>query len=107
MLKKRKPPASGFYEEVLDETRRKAIRDAKAVNGLDQDIALLRAIVRSEFSQPMTDHAQVLRIIGVICKAESVRDRLSARNGNDLRNSVAGVLHDVGDLLDGTGSGDD
>jgi len=94
-------PRHGYYEEVLDERRRRGLRDARTVEGLDQDIALLRTIIRAEFNEPMVDRDHVLRIVNSLCRAELTRDRLAARSAGDLRDSVAGVLKDVGDLLDG------
>lgn len=102
-------PASrpGFYEEVLDQARRNALRSAKAIDSLDDDIALLRACVYAELAEAVVDRPQVLRTLEVICKAELARARISGRSGDDLYKSVIGVLHGVGEALDGTGGGDD
>ena len=91
---------SGFYEEVLDQARRNALRAARSIDGLDEDIALLRATVRAELAEAIVDRPQVLRTLEVICKAELARARISGRSGDDLYKSVMGVLNDIGGPLD-------
>ena len=101
MPARKSAPRGGFYQQVLDADRRAVLAAALRVEGIDEDIALLRSLVRTELTESVVDRTFVHRSVGLLIKAHQVRARIAAGrgNGDDLIESVKAVLSDVGDLL--------
>ncbi len=88
-----------FYESALVEAERDLLQDARKIDGLDEEIAVLRVKLRSAVKKRPDDLPLMLRGIGLLVKAVSARYRLSKQAEDDLADSLAGVIRGVGGIL--------
>lgn len=91
--------AERFYAGALNEGEREALPDAERVEGLDQEVALLRLRLRRALEERPEDFPLMLRGVELLVKAVSARYRLSARAQEDLADSLVGVLNSVSSVL--------
>ncbi|OGO50021.1 MAG: hypothetical protein A2148_02920 [Chloroflexi bacterium RBG_16_68_14] len=91
--------ARDFYGSALDAAERIELDAAAEVEGLDEEIAVLRVKLRKALLKNPEDLALMLRGIDLLVKAVSARYRLSKQAEEDLAESIAGVIRGVGGLL--------
>lgn len=103
--------AARFYADALSESEQADLPIALEIEGVDQEIALLRLRLRSAIEEKPEDMALMLRGIDLLAKTVSTRYRLSKRAERDLSASLANVVRGLGDLwpaaADGPGAADD
>ena len=99
--RRRLPPkgARDFYASVLEEAERAAFEAAHEIEGLDEEIALLRVKLQTALAELPEDHELLLKGIGLMVRAVSARYRISGKAEEDLYQSVVGVLEGLGDVL--------
>jgi hypothetical protein len=95
----RRSVARGFYVDALDDAERVALEAAGDINGLDEEIALLRAKLRRALEERPEDQRVMLKGIELLVKAVSARYRLSKEAKQDLSENIAGVLRGIGGVL--------
>ena len=95
----RRSLARGFYGDALDDAERVALDAAGDINGLDEEIALLRTKLRRALEERPQDLKLMLKGIELLVKAVSARYRLSKEAKQDLSESIAGVLRGIGGVL--------
>lgn len=88
-----------FYGSALDAAERIELEQASEIEGLDEEIAVLRMKLRDVLSRRPADLPLMLRGIDLLVKAVSARYRLSKEAEEDLSDSIAGVVRGVGGLL--------
>jgi hypothetical protein len=88
-----------FYGSALEAAERIALEQAAEVEGLDEEIAVLRVKLRDVLQRQPEDLPLMLRGIELLVKAVSARYRLSKEAEGDLSESIAGVVRGVGGLL--------
>ncbi len=93
-----------FYEEALSQAEQVALSQARDLEGLDEEIALLRVKLRSMADDP-ENVTPFLKGMELLVKAVGARYRLSKKSQEDLLQSVMGVLEGVGGALLGEASG--
>lgn len=87
-------PASGepvrlFYDRVVDEAE---LREALDLQGLDQELALLRLKLRDHLDANPKDLALLLKSVESIVRAVSARYRMSPKRTDDLANAASAVV---------------
>ena len=88
-----------FYEEVLNEAERLELERARELEGLDDEIALLRLRLRKALAEHPEDMQLMLKGVDMLVKAVSARYRLSKEARGDLADSLVGVLKGIGGQL--------
>lgn len=88
-----------FYASVLTEAEQARLPEAKEVEGLDEEMALLRVKLASLLESQPQDMALLLRGLALLVQAAKARYRLSAKAEEDLYQSVLGVLRGIGGAL--------
>ncbi len=91
--------AQDFYGSALDAAERIELGAASEIEGLDEEIAVLRMKLREVLSERPGDLQLMLRGIDLLVKAVSARYRLSKQAEEDLAESIGGVIRGVGGLL--------
>lgn len=91
--------ARDFYGSALDAAERIELEAASEVEGLDEEIAVLRLKLRRSLEKRPDDLQLMLRGIDLLVKAVSARYRLSKQAEADLSDSLANVIRGVGGLL--------
>ena len=98
--KRRRPRATKlareFYGSALDSAEQIELESAAAVEGLDEEIALLRVKLRTAVARQPDDLQLMLRGIDMLVKAVSARYKISKTSQDDLAASISGVLRGVG-----------
>lgn len=90
---------TGFYEEALSQAEQVALSQARDLEGLDEEIALLRVRLRSMASEEPENLSSFLKAMDLLVKAVGARYRLSKKAQEDLMESVMGVLEGVGGAI--------
>ena len=88
--------AREFYGGALDSAERIELQSAAGIEGLDEEIALLRTKLRTAVAQRPEDLQLMLRGIDMLVKAVSARYKMSKPAAEDLADSMAAVLKGVG-----------
>ena len=91
--------ASSFYRRALTEAERLALPEAEAVEGLDQEIALLRVKLRSALEERPEDVQLMVKGIELLVRALSTRYRLPRSSQDDVAATIRQVLREVGGPL--------
>ena len=90
---------TGFYEEVLSRAERMRLSRARQVEGLDEEIALLRV----RLSRLVQEHPEKLELllkgINLLVRAVSIKYKLSPQSERDLSQSIANVLRGIGTFV--------
>ena len=88
--------AKSFYDGALTEAEAQDLSSAQEISGLDEEIAVLRLKLRSALEEQPEDVTLMLKGIELLVRAVSAKYRLSAKDREDLSESVKGVLRDIG-----------
>jgi len=89
-------PATEFYAGALDEADRVRLSEAATVQGLDQEIALLRLRLHRVLSERPDDFALAVRAIELLVRAVSAAGKLSPAQHHDVLEQLSA---EVGGLL--------
>lgn len=93
----RQSPKS-FYAQALTEAERADLPAALKVEGMDDEIALLRLRLRTALTESPDDLTLMLRGIDLLARAVATRYRLSKRAERDLADSLANVVRGLGNI---------
>jgi hypothetical protein len=90
---------SQFYASSLTETERLELPHAAELEGLNEEIAVLRVRLKTALDEHPEDYALLVRGIGMLTRAVAAQYRLSPRSSKDLSENLARVLNRFGDLI--------
>ncbi|HET9477018.1 MAG TPA: hypothetical protein VFP63_05990 [Dehalococcoidia bacterium] len=88
-----------LYAESFDATQRAEYEQALAMEGLAEEIALLRVRLKAAAGDEKTDIRVLAHFMNALVRAVSAEYRLSPRARKDLADNVAAVLNSLGDQL--------
>lgn len=91
--------ARDFYAAVLQEAEQLALEEARDLEGLDEEIALLRVKLLSALEQHPDNYTLLLRGVELLVRAVAARYRISGQGEEDLYQSTLGVLKGLGEVL--------
>ena len=99
--RKKTAPSSkkGFYEQALSEAERVLIPEAREIEGLDEEIALLRVKLSTALAENPDNMPLVLRAVELLVKAVAAKYRLSKKSQDNLAEAIDGVLKEIGGAL--------
>lgn len=91
--------AAGFYEEALTEAERLRLPRARGVEGIDDEIALLRVRLLG-YAQKNPENMEVLmKGVALLVRAVATRYRLSPKSQEDLMENLIGVAQGLGQIF--------
>jgi hypothetical protein len=95
------PPPSehDFYGGGLSEEDRRLLQEARRMDGLDDEIAVLRVQLRKAINEKEVDYRLLLRSVEALVRAVTAQHRLSPRARRDLRANIEAVMKDLSDQL--------
>ena len=99
MPRKAKNRNEGFYDLALDAAERVKLPRARQVEGLDEEIALLRVRLSRLVEEHPENMDLLLKGIGMLVRAVGARYRLSPRAEDDLYQNMLGVIQGIGGAL--------
>ncbi len=88
-----------FYAEALSEAERLELEEALGVEGLDQEIALLRLKLKRALEEEPENLALMVKGLELLVRAVSARYRLSQEDREGLAQGLRAVLEDIGAKL--------
>ncbi len=99
------PVPRRFYEQALTEAESRDLESARAIEGLDDEVALLRLRLRSVLSRRPDDLTLMFKGVELLTKAVSARYRMSKGERNEvsqslreLITSMQGAVEEVADV---------
>ena len=95
----RPPTVRGFYEDALTEAEQLALEAALKIEGLEEEIAVLRVKLRSAIKKHPEDLPLLTQGVGMLVRAVAAQYRLSPKARKDLGDRIALVLNSLGDQL--------
>ena len=101
MVAARRSPAlrpGEFYKQALGEAERADLPVAIEIEGVDEEIAVLRLRLRTAMTEHPDDLTLMFKGIDLLAKAVATRYRLSKRAERDLAGSLANVVRGLGDV---------
>jgi len=95
------PTRSSFYDSVLEAADRHDFHVAREVEGLDDEVALLRLQLRRALAERDGDvDPKVLQSgVRLLVQALLAQHRLSPKQADHLGDAVANVLEEFGEVL--------
>lgn len=85
----------GFYSRVLDETEQMDFLRATCVEGIDEEIALLRVKIKSLIAHDPDNLTLIMKAINTLARMVSTRYNLSKKDKKGLKEAIGNVLRDV------------
>lgn len=90
-------PAPNFYAGAVRDPE--ALWDAMRVEGVDDEIAALRAELRSELRDKPDSYDLMLKSVALIVRAVAAKHRMSPRNAEDFAARMTSILRDLGEQM--------
>ncbi len=96
---KRAEGAESFYRDALTEAEQVLLPEAMEMEGLDEEIALLRLKLQQAIMERPEDLDLLIKGVSLLVRAVATQYRLSPKAKDDLMDSVIGVLDGIGQSL--------
>ena len=91
--------ARNFYRQALDQADRLDLARAQEMEGLDDEIALMRVRLKRAVEEDPKDVQLLVKGLDMLTRAVGARYRLSPKSRKDLADNLAAVLNSLGDQL--------
>ncbi|MBI2908091.1 MAG: hypothetical protein HYX92_10615 [Chloroflexi bacterium] len=88
-----------FYAAALSEAERLLLSSAEDIEGLDEEIALLRVGLHRAIAEEPENVELRLKLINMVVRAVAARYRLSPKAEGDLSQHMAAVLRGIGGVM--------
>lgn len=85
----------GFYSRVLDEAEQLDFELASGVDGIDDEIALLRVKIKSILTREPENIKLIMQATNTLARLVRTRYNMSKDQKRGLREAIANVLRDV------------
>jgi hypothetical protein len=95
----RRPSVRDFYRRALTEAEQLELDDARELEGLEEEIAVLRVRLQTALQEKPEDLGLLTKGVEALVKAVGAQYRLSPKARKDLADNVAAVLNSLGDQL--------
>lgn len=97
--------ARSFYTRALSAADRAALEDAREVEGLADEVALLRVLIRRLLEEDGAEAPLVQSAMRLLVQTLVAQQRLSGRQAEGLGDAAARLLEEFGALLGAPGEG--
>ena len=91
----RKPGKPDFYSKVLDEAEKLDFKAAADVNGIDDEIALLRVKIKSVLEKDPENIRLIMQATNTLAGLVKTRYRITKEQRQGLKEAIGNVLRDV------------
>ncbi len=91
--------ARNFYGGAVDIAERLDLERAQEIEGLDDEIALLRVRLKRAVQEHPEDVQLLVKGMDILVRAVGARYRLSPKSRKDLADNLAATLNSLGDQL--------
>ncbi len=97
--KRARATARNFYHKALDQAERLDLKRAQEIEGLDDEIALMRVRLKRAVAEHPQDVQLLVKGLEILVRAVGARYRLSPKSRKDLAENLAATLNSLGDQL--------
>lgn len=96
-----KTPAEGpgFYADALSNGEKERLPEARQMEGLDEEIALLRVKLSQLVAEHPDDMDGLIKAVRLLVQAVATEYRLSPQAEDDLYKAFAGVVNGIGGMM--------
>lgn len=91
--------AKVFYADSLTESERRLLPVAREMEGLEEEIAVLRVKLNTALKDNKKDFALMVAGTGMLVRAVATQYRLSPKARKELADQMSAVLNSLGDQL--------
>ena len=88
----RKP---GFYSDVMNQTGKKNFEQAVSLDGIDEEIALLRVKIKGLVEHDSNDIKLIMRAVDSIGRLARIKYSIGKNDKKGLLDAVGNVLKDI------------
>ena len=92
---KRKGNPRGFYSQALDEAEKFGLEEASRVEGIDEEIALLRVKLRGLLAEQPERIDQHFQAANIIARLVKTRYQITREQKKSLKEAIQKVLTEV------------
>jgi hypothetical protein len=85
----------GFYSKVLDEDEKLSLEEARDIEGLDEEIAMLRVRLRELIENDPDRFDLHLKVTTTIARLVGIRYKISREQKKSLKEAITRVLTDI------------
>ena len=85
----------GFYSRVLDEAEQLDFEQATCVDGIDDEIALLRVKIKSVLRHDPNNMKLITQATNALAKLVSTKYKISNKDRKGLKEAISNVLKDI------------
>jgi len=85
----------GFYSRVLDEAERLDFELATGVEGIDEEIALLRVKIKSLIAHDPDNIKLIMQATNTLARLIRTRFNISKKDKKGLKEAITNVLRDI------------
>ena len=85
----------GFYSRVLDEAEQLDFELAAGVEGIDDDVALLRVKIKSVLEHDPENLRLIMEVTNTLARLIKTRYKITKEQKKGLREAIGNVLRDV------------
>ena len=85
----------GFYAQVLDEAERAELEVARGMEGLDEEIAMLRTKIQGILEKDPNNVDLLLRATGALSRLMKTRYNLEKDQGIGIKQAIGNVLKEI------------
>ncbi len=85
----------GFYSRVLDEAEQADFEQATGVEGIDEEIALLRTKLKSLIAYEPQNMKLIIQAINTLVRLVSARYNIGKDDKKGLKDAIGSVLKDI------------
>jgi hypothetical protein len=86
---------SGFYSRALDEAEKLWLEEARDVEGLDEEIAVLRVKLRELIENEPERYDLHLKMTNTLARLVGIRYSISREQKKSLKEAISKVLTDI------------
>jgi hypothetical protein len=88
-------PKAGFYARVLDEAERLDFELASGVEGIDDEIALLRVKIKSLLENEPENVRLIMQVTNALERLVRTRYKISKEQRKGLKEAIGNVIRDI------------
>jgi len=85
----------GFYAKVLDEAERVDLELASDMNGVDDEIALLRVKIKSALEKDPENLKLIMQATNILAGLVKMRYKMTSEQRKGLKEAITNVIRDI------------
>ena len=84
-----------YYSKPLDELERVELRNAASIEGIDEELALIRFKIKQLIKLSKNKDEDIASYINVLCRALITRRAIEVSGTSQLKKAIGNVVRDV------------